>query len=294
MEDIIIHVQIVLDYGIYAVSHACFLLHNCVVSAAVKSIAFVTPDDSSNLFMELESVLLECHGCDRLQPVAPSDDQPLTLSDHHLRICQWLKEKECLVYIMWPGSLEDMQAGTFIKDIVNLLSSRPPLDTSVMHRLIFLQLGSKGSVDCSTSPHKSTWVYWEFSPMDGRFDAKECGESVSRSVRTKLEDLSQEVMSRTELTIGVEAAYDGMKVGGQDGRFNTPKPPLLDPSTVSEERIAEIFRRGNQDVIASVRDQFHLQNKFIDKGNNEIIDVIVDGRLADQQLDDQEQIEDPS
>ena len=158
------------------------------LSTAVKTIAFVTPpEDSTTNFTILEDELLRLHNCDRL-----SDGQPLVPSDKHLRICQLLiGKKDCLVYIMWHGKLEDMQPHTYIKQIVKLFSSRPPLlnssQASVMNRLVFLQIGSKDTADCSTLPSDSTWVSYKLSPMDKQFDAKKCGEEVYEKVRTKLE-----------------------------------------------------------------------------------------------------------
>ena len=143
---------------------------------AVKSIGFVT--SSQDIFSDLEESLLKIHGCERLQPAASGEDDDVSV--HHLRICQWLKKEECLVYVMWRGKLEDMQRGTYIKDISKLLSSRK-CDTNqsnVTLKLIFLQLGSKGTEDYLRLNDQILVVFYDCSPTDKGFDADKCGQYV--------------------------------------------------------------------------------------------------------------------
>lgn len=143
-------------------------------------------------------MILTNHGCDRIQPVAMVHGHTPTLNDYWCGIARLLKKETSLVYIIWSGSLESVN-GTHhppIKKIVQSLANRPlrtnlQNSTSVMHRLVFLQLGSKGEVECLVSNLNSIYVFWALSADDADFDAKKCGEHVYKEVKDKLEWLKK-------------------------------------------------------------------------------------------------------
>lgn len=155
----------------------------------VSKIAFVTSNGSAN-YTSLEEELASLHGCERVQPVAENDSN----DECCCNIISLLKSEDCVVYIIWSGSL-DMLNGTLnprLKGLIRLLSISVDAGSSVMQRLIFLQLGSKGTVDKTVSPLNSIHVFWEVSAEDSSFDAKACGRHVCRLVKERLQGVRVE------------------------------------------------------------------------------------------------------
>lgn len=152
----------------------------------VSKIAFVTSNDSAN-YTSLEEELASLHGCERVQPVAENDSN----DECCCNIVSLLKSEDCLVYIIWSGSLDTLN-GTHnprLKGLIRLLPTS--VDASVMQRLIFLQLGSKGTVDKTVSPLNSIHIFWEVSAEDSSFDAKACGRHVCQLVKERLQGVSR-------------------------------------------------------------------------------------------------------
>lgn len=245
----------------------------------MKTIAFVTPNDSANIFKDLEGELLRSHGCVQSLHL-DSDDRQLILNDHYLRICRWLREKECLVYIMWDGNLEDMQAGTFIKDIVNLFFSRPPLlnssRDSVMHRLVLLQLGAKSCMRWGSTPHNITWFNYKQSPMVDEFDTKQCSKCVCDAVRTKLKGWS---------TVGA-VRNGGVVVKGQDQCHMASS--LAKPEQHEEQKSKEMMTKI--DKIYDMTKKLDYTGRTILENQRIWRDTVTNNELADDQPEDEETV----
>ncbi len=172
---------------------------------AVNRIAFVVPENSGVL-QDLTRSLQECHGCERVHPVASngSSDQSLSSSNLHLQICNWLNS-DCLVYIIWEGSLEALDNQSIVKCMVKQFSHRKMLDLrerGVIHRLVFLQLGSGGVVRREVSHNNSLWVFQSRSSTDRGFDPKLCGLEVYDIVHSRLQELGQQTAANLQSRLG--------------------------------------------------------------------------------------------
>ena len=240
---------------------------------AVSRLAFVTPD-SSNRFQELENILLECHNCERAHPVARGEgsaDQLLSTSDLHLTVSNWLKE-DCLVYVIWAGSLEILEDDSPVKHLVRLFSLRRMLDkrdkASVMHRLVFLQLGSVGIKETRVSPNNSFWVFKKLSPVDKNFDSKQCGQEVFEAVQNRLQKLAPRQK---------DAGEEGAAVPG------APKYLKFHRRSLKLEDVKVLLEHQRHDIVHAIRDQGQRIKKHIDVRADDVNDSVATRELAETQ-----------
>lgn len=165
--------------------------------------ALVSAGNSSN-YEELEKEILKGHeGCTRVQPIAVPNPNP-TANSYCQGIARLLKEENCMVYIIWSGSLEKWNGvhSPPIKKLYHSLTQHSFNGNSkarstgvlrnIMHRLFFVQLGGKGLVDRVVLNSKCTQLFWKIPEDDNTFDVKECGEHIRNMVRKRLDEVRLE------------------------------------------------------------------------------------------------------
>jgi hypothetical protein len=168
-----------------------------VSDVAVSGVAFVSACDSPK-YKALEEEIQSRHSCAKVEPVSSSNGHTPTLDDYWCGVSKLLKKGHHLVYIVWSGALENLSVAQHppVKELVSSLIDRPLQikdsrgSTSVMHRLIFLQLGSKGTVDYLLSSLNSLTVFYEISVDDNSFDPKQCAEVVCKRANDMLKEHS--------------------------------------------------------------------------------------------------------
>ncbi len=189
-------------------------------------------------YQELMTVLLKEHGdCKRVSLINTIDP---TRDDYVNSISRCLKtEEECLVYIIWNGSLESINQNRTpcppIKDVIRSFSLSPlkKQSHSVMHRLILLQLGSKGNVDSIISPQGSITVCWNIAGDDNAFNPRECGEYVCRTVKVKLNDRKVPQRHDNELLkVKSPPSVSQNQLQLSSGSCTDPHPPPINPAVV--------------------------------------------------------------
>ena len=146
-------------------------------------------------YQQLEEELLTRHACPRVQPVATSSPTHTpTLDDYWRRIAGLLKGGKSLVYIIWSGSLETVNDSHHppIKKVVRSLTHQhlKKDSHSVMHRLILVQLGSKGTETQITRENDVTYVFWDKSAEEGDFDVSKCADHVCGVVKDRLKPVT--------------------------------------------------------------------------------------------------------
>lgn len=185
-------------------SRACKVMHVfpplfLESTAVVSRVVFITASDSP-IYNTLEKEIMTQHSCERVHPVAMLDNGSTPSFDEFwCGITKLLKKGCCLVYVIWSGALETVNGTHYppIKKLIRSLADRPLRindsrgSNSVMHKLIFLQLGSKGTVNHLLSNLKSITVFWGTSADDDTFDAKQCAQSVCKTVKERLKAHSE-------------------------------------------------------------------------------------------------------
>ena len=236
---------------------------------AVSGLIFLTDGTTQN-YQDLEKELLMQHECDRIQPVAAHPNSTPLWDSTWGAIASRLKNENenCLVYIIWSGSLETLNGNhdppirKVIQSFDRLLHKNTPSKETVNHRLILVQLGSKGTVDELTS-HLNTKVFWKESAEDANFNAKECSKHISKVVRrVLLEKHRQAKNSTTKVTVD-KSFVDGpantaLKTGrSHDSKLQPGKQDTLTTadSDIIKEKLDTIIVRldeSKKDVIEHV------------------------------------------
>ena len=141
---------------------------------------------------ELVKILLKGHDCERahLLTYEGSVNPPLSTYDLYLQVINWLRE-DCLVYVIWEGSLEKMEDDSPVKHFVRKFSQQMMQDkdkVDVMQRMVLLQLGDAEN-EFTILPNESLWVFRKLSPANKNFDPKVCGQKVCNIVEKRLLEL---------------------------------------------------------------------------------------------------------
>ena len=223
--------------------------------------AFVTSSEEPN-YKKLEEEILTQHNWDRAHPVASSENGTPTFDDYWTWIAKLLKKGDCVVYIIWNGALEtvdDSQAPPIAK-LVRSLKNRPLNiqdgrgSHSVMHRLVFLQLGAKGTVDHQDSHLHSKEAFWEVSVEDVCFNPRKCASTVCKIVTAHLEAMETTTRSTENSRYTRTENYYG----------NTAKAkPVEDVDSSDPSNLSKLFGTFEASI-----------NKKLEKNHAEVIQKV--------------------
>lgn len=227
---------------------------------------------------------------------------PPTLNEYWCGIANVLKQGHCLVYIMWSGALE-MVNGTHhppMKKLIRLLADRPLRindshgTNSVMHRLIFLQLGSKGTVDNLLSNTKSITLFWEKSADEDSFDAKLCAQSVCKEVKARLKahseskqggGLKMPYFGTAKQPLKTGRAVRGESVDGSDSNHHKstgqPEQVSLDTINILGDRIGGKIAKDLTHHSLKQHEEVIGRLDGIDKAVEFVGEKVVENQLAD-------------
>ncbi len=216
----------------------------------MSGVIFLTNGETQN-YKDLEIELLAQHRCNRIQPVATPPGHDPSWDRTWCGIASRLKKENCLVYVIWSGSLETTNGNhnppirKVIQSLDRPLRKNTPSKESVNHRLVLLQLGSKGTVD-QLATDLYTKVFWDVSAEDPSFDVKKCGRHVYNVVSSVLRENEQPVKNNEskKLVKGEKSFIDGVAPSALivgEGK-PPPKERTSDDKPVTEGQLKETVK----------------------------------------------------
>lgn len=193
--------------------------------------------------------------------MARADGQPLSLEDYWRRITTVLREGKSLVYVVWSGALESLNGSCIppIRKILQFFTSRQSQKN--MHRLVLVQLGSKGTVHQIVAERGVTFVFWNQRADDHDFGAKACATHVHEVVRTRLKCGVQPQAGKSVVEKSYVKELHDQKLLGHDQTDKGSQSQLSDhdPNANPDQPASSL--KSNEDLLREMKDLSHKMDQ---------------------------------